>query len=168
MRESPKPRHCNALRLILQGTRWGLLLVTVKPQVGAGVALFWFVEAWRIGGVREVVRVFAPVTLIVLVSFVIFGLWPTRFVGTVEYSSGAFNASLWPWSIPVGFALLTAAIRRRDMRPAMAAAPCLAPHVVFHSWIVALAAMVKLDVELIAAVVGLWVLVVIRAVTGAV
>jgi hypothetical protein len=39
--------------------RLGLLLVTIKPQTGVAVAVFWLVEGWRKGGWREIVSVVA-------------------------------------------------------------------------------------------------------------
>jgi len=141
----------------------GLFLVVIKPQVGFAVGLFWLVEAWRAGGLRRVVRVFWPVTAGLLLSFVVFGFWPLRFGRTLTFW---WNASLWPMSIPVGLALLVAAIRKRQVRYAMVAAPCLSPYVLFHSWSGALVSMVSLEAETLAAVVGLWVVVILRAVGG--
>lgn len=148
----------------------GLFLVVVKPQIGVGVAFFWVVEAWRkgggrirsgyIAGLREVVRVFWPVTIALLLSFAIFGVWPLRYH---EVLTEWWNASLWPASIPVGLALLVAALRSRRKEYALAASPCLSPYVLFHSWSGALVALVASQVEFLAAVASLWVLVIIRA-----
>ncbi len=77
----------------------GLFFVSIKPQVGIGVAIFWLVEAWRKGGWREVVRVFWPITAALALSMLIFGLWPLRFA---TQTGVGWNASLWPMSIPVG------------------------------------------------------------------
>ena len=142
----------------------GLFLLVIKPQVGFVVGLFWLVEAWRKGRWREVLRVFWPATLALLATFAIFGLWPLRFAHTLSFW---WNASLWPESIPVGVALLVAALRRRRMEYALAASPCLSPYVLFHSWCGALVALVASQAEFLAAVAGLWALVIIRAVSGA-
>lgn len=131
-----------------------------------GVALLWLAEAWRSGRARQVVRVFGPITALTLVSFALFGLWPLRFRDTITLTR-AFNASLWPASIPVGLALLVTAIRRREIRFSLGASPCLSPYVLLHAWVGALASVLSLPAETIAAVVGLWVLVVLRAFTGA-
>jgi len=75
---------------------------------------------------------------------------------------GALNGNIdWPASIPVGLALLIAAIRKRKIEYAMGASPCLSPHVILHSWVGALLAVVSSTPELIAAVCGLWILVVL-------
>ena len=139
----------------------GLFFVIIKPQVGFTLVLFWLVESWRKGGIKETARVFWPVTLATLASFLVFGLWPLRFGQTLSYW---WNASLWPLSIPVGLALLVAAYKKRNARYAMGAAPCLSPYVLFHSWMGALVALVDSQAETVAAVLGLWALVIIRAV----
>jgi hypothetical protein len=54
----------------------GLFFVMMKPQIGAGVALFWLIQAFRSGGIRQVLVVFSPVTIAFLLSFLIFGLYP--------------------------------------------------------------------------------------------
>jgi hypothetical protein len=137
----------------------GLFFIAIKPQVGIGVAVFWLIEAWRLGGWRQVVRTFAPFTIVLVLSFIIFGLWP---LGALERSGYFWNASLWPVSIPVGLALLVAAVRKRRIEYAMAASPCLSPYVLFHSWVGVLLAIAASTPETIAAVVGLWILVGIR------
>ena len=41
----------------------GLFFALAKPQIGLAPAVFWLTEAWRTGGIWEVVRVFGPVLL---------------------------------------------------------------------------------------------------------
>lgn len=142
----------------------GLFFLVIKPQVGYLVGAFWLVEAWRRGGMREVARVFLPVTAALAVTFALWGFWPARLGRTLTYW---WNASLWPMSIPVGLALLVAALRRRRMEYALAASPCLSPYVLFHSWSGALVALVSSQAEFLAAVAGLWALVIIQALNGA-
>lgn len=134
----------------------GLFFVVLKPHIGLGVALFWLWEAWHEGGLRKIFVVFAPVSAALLVSFALFGLWPLRFSGLLSVSS-AWNSSLWPMSLPVGLALLAAAGRTHNIKPAMAAAPCLSPYLVMHSWVTVLASILDRPVELTAAVAGLWI-----------
>jgi hypothetical protein len=142
--------------------QWGLFLIAVKPQIGFTVALWWLVEAWRQGGWREAVRVFAPVTAALALSLLVYGPWPLKGLEIARLSAG-WNASLWPLSLPAGFGLLWASLRRRDQRYAMGAAPCLSPYVLFHAWSGALAALAANPGELFAAVVGLWILVGVQA-----
>jgi hypothetical protein len=144
----------------------GLLFLAIKPQMGIGVAFFWMIEAWRKGGFLECIRVFWPVVLALLISFVMFGPWPLLFNHTKAVTQD-FNASLWPSSIPVGIVLLVAALHRRNIKYAMASSPCLSPYVLFHAWSGALASLASQPIEMIAAVAGLWILVIYRTFSGA-
>jgi hypothetical protein len=137
----------------------GLFFISIKPQMGIAVAIFWLFEAWRQGGVKQVFRVFAPFTAVLLISFAIFGLWPLGATRTADYW---WNASLWPMSIPVGLGLLVAAIRKKKIEFAMAASPCLSPYVLFHSWAGAVLAIIASVPETIAVFIGLWILIGIR------
>jgi hypothetical protein len=140
----------------------GLFFMAIKPQVGFAVALFWAVEAWRAGGLRETLRIVWPVTLATLLSIVLFGVWPAHYLEIATISE-TWNASLWPSSIPAGLALIVAALRKREMRFAMAASPSLSPYVLLHAWAGALIALAPATLEMLAAVIGLWALVAIRA-----
>lgn len=171
---SPPVMHCllnaNIEWLPLLGVvlppQIGLFFITVKPQIGLGMGVFWLVEAWRKGGLRQVVRIFWPVTVVFLLSLLVFGPWPLRFRDTLTLTR-SYNASLWPGSLPVGITLLVAALRKRDFRFALASSPCLSPYVLLHAWVGALASILTQPVETVAAVVGLWILVIYRAMTGA-
>ncbi len=134
----------------------GLFFVAIKPQIGVGAIAFWLVEALRKGGWREVIRVFWPVSLAFLASLAVFGLWPLRFKDVLPLAQ-VYNISFWPFLLPVGLGLLAASIRRREIRLAMAASPCLSPYVLFHGWVGPLIAILPQPVEMLAAVIGLWI-----------
>lgn len=138
----------------------GLIFLSIKPQTGFGVALLWLYQAWRKNGWREVVRISAPVTILFVLSFLLYGLWPLNFSIVNKWPG---NASLWPSSLPIGLALLAFALRKGKIEYAMAASPCLAPYVLLHSWIGPLLAISALTVETICAVIGLWILILLRA-----
>lgn len=144
----------------------GLLFVLIKPQVGIGLAVFWLITAWREGGYRRVVVFLGPLILTTAISFALYGIWPMRYLSITDYSN-TFNASFWPSSIPIGLVLLVASVRKNEARYAISSSPCFSPHVVFHSYAGALAALLPATVEMIAAVIGLWILVLIRVFTGA-
>lgn len=140
----------------------GLFFISIKPQIGIAVAPFWLIEAWREGSWRQALKTFAPFTVVLLLSFAIFGFWPLETVRE-DIASVYYNASLWPMSIPVGLALFVTALRRRKIEFAMAASPCLSPYLLFYSWGGALLAIIRSTPETIAAVIGLWILVAIRS-----
>jgi hypothetical protein len=137
----------------------GLFFISTKPQMGIAIAIFWLIEAWRNGGLREMLRVFAPITIATLLSLMLYGLWPLR--AGVEVGLW-WNASLWPMSLPAGIVLLVTSVRKRQINYAMGASPCFAPYILFHSWIVAVYALIKSTPETIAVVIGLWLLVMLR------
>jgi hypothetical protein len=139
----------------------GLFLISVKPQTGFAVGIFWLFAAWRKGGWREVVYTFAPVTIALLLSFVLYGPWLFKVGGVLGIATN-FNASLWPLSIPIGLTLIVTAIRKKEIRFAMPASPCLSPYVLFHSWSSALVALAGHKMELITAVIGLWIVVILQ------
>lgn len=139
----------------------GLFFVTVKPQTGFAVAIWWFVDAWRKGGVSQVIRIFAPVTIAYLISFAFYGIWPLGMFNVLDYGKG-FNASLWPQSIPIGLVLLVASIQKRNIRYAMPASPCLSPYVLFHAWSSAVFSFINDPTQMTAVFLGLWILVGLR------
>jgi hypothetical protein len=143
----------------------GLFFIVVKPQIGLGAGIFWLIESWRKGGIKETLRVFAPFTCVLLLSFGLYGLWPLHFHDILGMAQD-FNQSFWPLSIPVGLGLLLLALRNRNINPAMAASPCLSPYVLLHAWVGALAAVITDTPMTVTVVAGLWIVMGIRLFTG--
>lgn len=104
----------------------GLFFILLKPQVGVCVALFWLVEAWRRGKAREVLRVFAPVSIALMLSFVAFGLYPLHSSNVIEQT---WNYSMFPYSIPVGAFLLFYALRTGQVQLSIASGLMFSPYV---------------------------------------
>ncbi|MGD0006567.1 MAG: hypothetical protein ABSE06_20330 [Anaerolineaceae bacterium] len=136
--------------------QFGLFLVLAKPQIGAGIALFWLVEAWRVGGVKQVTRIFGPVTVAFLLSFGLYGLWPLQSLELLRTAS--YNLTAWPYSIPFGFALLLYAIRRHSLKTATIASPLFSPYMMLHSWSIALFGILNTQLEFWFAWVFLWIM----------
>ncbi|MDR3576918.1 MAG: hypothetical protein P4L50_23880 [Anaerolineaceae bacterium] len=134
----------------------GLFFVLTKPQMGACIALFWLVEIWRSKGLRQVVRVFAPVTIALLLSFALYGFWPLKIVSMVQVNST--NVSLFPQSLPIGIALLARALSWRKQSPAVMASPFLSPYMQWNSWSIALFGLVNSPYLFWATWATLWVL----------
>jgi hypothetical protein len=132
----------------------GLLLVLTKPQLGAGIALFWLIEAFRRGGLRETVRVFAPVGIAYLVSFALYGLWP---LNMVRMGNSQWNGSLWPVGVAIGAPLLVSAIRSRNPDLAITSSPFLAPYISGHGWSIALFGLIRRPAVCAAAILAMWI-----------
>jgi hypothetical protein len=69
----------------------------------------------------------------------------------------AWSADVWPWGIPVGAILTYFAYRRNDPVLAIAAAPFVAPYVVWHSWIAVLLPLARNKWALGAGILASWV-----------
>jgi len=140
----------------------GLFFVLIKPQIGLAVAVFWFIEAWRNGKIREIVRVFAPVSAAYLVGYLLFGveaIWRgTEFI----YIKYGWAATTFPFTIPVGLALLYKSLRSRNIMMSISASPFLAPYIAFYSWPAALLGIVDNTWLMVPAVIGMWILAIIK------
>ncbi len=111
----------------------GLFLILAKPQSSAGLAIYWLWQTWQTARWRAVGRLFAPVAIVTLLSFVFFGNWLTH--SMVLTGPGIFwNDSLFPLSVPIGAAFLFFAFRQKKPHLALAAAPFFSPYVGLGSW----------------------------------
>jgi hypothetical protein len=109
----------------------GLLFLLAKPQIGAGIAVYWIWDTWRSNGLRAVLRMLAPVTIAYLISFIPFGFY----LGAGQSMINEFwNWSVWPLAIPLGIWLIWWGIKRKREGLALSAAPCLSPYLGFYSW----------------------------------
>lgn len=133
--------------------RLGIFLILAKPQLGLGVAIYWFVKKWQ-DGYAEVLKTFAPVTLAFGLSFILFGPWILRGPELVDIW---WNKSLWPYSIPIGLGFLAASIRLDRMNLAIVASPFLSPYLSTQSWSVALFGLLPMQWEPIAVSIGIWI-----------
>ena len=103
----------------------GLFFVTMKPQVGIGIAILWLCCAWQQGGMGQILKTFAPVTTAYLISFMLYGFWPLQCAGM---HSNPDNMSAWPWVAPIGLYLLSRAIFDGDENLSIISGPLLAPY----------------------------------------
>jgi hypothetical protein len=77
-----------------------------------------------------------------------------------ETAAFAWNATAWPWTIPVGLGLLGWGVWKRELLPALAAAPLLFPYVQLLAWSGAVVALVRHPAVLAVIVAGLWIVIV--------
>ena len=138
----------------------GLFFVLVKPQIGTAIAIFWLIDAWRTGGFKLVIKIFGPVTIALLLSFIFYGFWPLNFF---HLPNVPWNTSLFPYSIPIALVLLSLAIKNRKLNFAIVASPFLSPYVAPFTWPVAILGLLPSKLLVIVAVLGLWL---IEIVTG--
>lgn len=142
----------------------GLFFVSIKPQVGIGISVFWLIEAWNKGGVKEVIRVFTPITVALFVSFLLYGFWPLRFQSTLILTQG-YNASIWPLGIPLGLYLLIKSIKLNNPFPAMASSPFFSPYALLHTYSGTLISVIKSTKLTLIFSIVLWLIVVYQAIS---
>lgn len=133
----------------------GLFFILIKPQMGIVMALYWLAESWREGGVTKVIKTFSPVTLSLALSFVLFGNWVAG--RQSDLLDSFWNASLWPWALPIGLVLAALSVRDRRKDYGMAASPFLSPYLAYHSWASVLVGQLQHEFILVITVVGMWI-----------
>ena len=109
----------------------GLFFVLIKPQIGFAVALYWLFDEIQNKGLKSAVKLFLPVTLAFGISFIIWGFWPISASSLIDVW---WNASIWPRGLPLGILLLILAIRKHEIKLAIAASPFLSPYLTGHTW----------------------------------
>ena len=146
----------------------GLIFAVIKPQVGIGLVIYWFMHILMTKGIWEVAKVFAPVTLVTLLSFWMYGFWPFLFQKTLaqsETSHLAYNTSLWPQGIFIGLWLLYRGIQKQKPGMALASSPFLSPYALQFTWVAVLPGLIGAPLELSLVSIGLWIPVVIRIIS---
>jgi hypothetical protein len=132
----------------------GLFFVLTKPQICGPLVLFWFIEAWRSGGWRRAVWVFAPVVTAYALSFLIFGPWILHMGGAVGSLSN--TANVWPWGLLAGVVLVVISLRKRLANLSLSAGPFFSPYLAPYSWLPAITGLIPDTLATIAACLALW------------
>lgn len=68
---------------------WGLFVLLIKPQLGLGLVFYYAYVFWKKGSLKDILRVFAPITLGYLLSFLIFPVLVDKLL---------HKASIDPWN----------------------------------------------------------------------
>jgi len=123
---------------------WGLLLLLVKPQVGAGVALYYAAQSWRNSKIAGLVRTLAPIVAAYIIGGFLYPEWIERLIHKPE---NEWNRSLFPYGIPIGLFLLWLGIRRHNVFFALASTPFFAPYLTFYTYLVAQIGLLHGDVD---------------------
>jgi hypothetical protein len=137
----------------------GLFFVLMKPQIGVCIAIYWMYMAWKQGGVREIVRVFGPVTGAYLLSFVMYGFW---FKHLFNMTNNPWNFGLFPYLVPIGAFLLYKALQQEDKRLSGISSPMIAPYVTGYNFAIVLLSLFNRPALFLATWAVLWGLVFLR------
>jgi len=128
---------------------FALILAVTKPQIGIGIVVYWFLESWRVGGYKEVIRNFTPVSLLFAASFWLYGFW---FLSYSDRLDTPYNFSIFPYLVPIGLYLLYS--QRKNA--AMAAGVCVAPYFTPGAIVTLMVALVNSPILFIVAWVASW------------
>ncbi len=139
----------------------GLFFILMKPQIGAGVALYWAYKAWVDGGWKQVARTFAPVTIAYGISFLLYGFWIKELATMPRNPAGI----MWfPWLVPSGIILLFFSLKNKNMKLAGIATPMLAPYATRENFNSSLLCLFEYPKLFIAAWIVLWIHTILRTV----
>lgn len=144
--------------LLLPFEWWPIAAIT-KPQVALGYFFGIPRSYWG--------RAAVYTTLILTLSFILFGNWPLEIIRQPQ-PSGAHNfwVGLWPFNLPVGVGLLFLGINRKDLRLMISASPFLMPYAATSSFLGVWIAMCSMLKKWQAAIILIlyWTVVVYRAI----
>lgn len=125
----------------------GLIFVLIKPQIGIGIAFYWLIEAYQQGGIMQAIRTFLPLIFVTSLSFARFGFWPLHFLDTLAMArkievnnSIYYNASLWPFGLIIGLALVAISLIKKQKNLSIMAGPFLSPYALISTYATSLLA----------------------------
>jgi len=139
----------------------GLFFVMMKPQIGICIAIFWMYMSWKKGGMWEIARVFTPVTVAYLISFLIYGFW---FKYLFNMTNNPWNMRMFPFLVPFGIFLLYKALQLGDKRLSGMSSPMVAPYVTGYNFSILLLSLFNRPVIYFSAWAILWVVALLRLV----
>ena len=138
--------------------QWGLLMLSVKPQVGAFAGLYLLYREWRENGLPGVAKAVTPTVVLTIAFMFVYGLWFMEIVRDSAWALNVRNDTLWPWSIPFGLIALYLTWKRKDVSWSIAAGPLLFPYASFHSYVALLMPFCKSQKQMLIAVGVFWLL----------
>jgi hypothetical protein len=124
---------------------WALIILMIKPQVGFGVALYYFVSTWQAGKIPAVLRTFLPVVAGYILAVLTFPIFWERLLNKPYVDP--WNRSVFPYGIPIGLFFLWLGLRRKNVFYALAATPFFAPYHTFYTYVVVQIGFLHEDVE---------------------
>lgn len=107
----------------------GVFFAALKPQNTVGLMIYWAFWNWKLGRLRRLIFIFAPATVALAISFVVFTPWLT--LGCPFSTTG--HLALFPTGVPFGLAILMIAIASKRKYLALAASPFISPYISYAS-----------------------------------
>jgi hypothetical protein len=115
------------LAFLVKDSGLALPLLLIKPQVGIFAALAWLQKSgWRI---------LLPTAGLLLLSLAIYGWWPAQALANIQgmengvgLTRAEWNASIFPWGVPLGLWLIWLAWQKGDEFYGVSATLLLSPY----------------------------------------
>ena len=107
----------------------GLFFAALKPQNTLGLIAYWAYWNWREGGLRRLILTFAPLSVALAAGFAVYGPW---YQMVCPFTTSA-HLELFPSGLPIGLAILAAAIASKRKYLALAASPFISPYFSYAS-----------------------------------
>lgn len=137
----------------------GLFFILLKPQLGLLLTCYWLFDSWNNGGFPELIRVFSPVILGFILTFVFFPDFLSSIFSYAHPYKG--NLAYFPYLIPLAVVMFYRSIRYRKKGMAIAAGPFLSPYLGVNSLFVPALGLLPSQAETILAMISLdivWIL----------
>jgi hypothetical protein len=109
---------------------WGLPVLIVKPQLGAGYVLYHIWQAWRD---HKFIHVVAPLAIILIIGVVVF---PQYLLTAHSMVGTPWNSSLFPYGLPIAAVLMLGAVKKKSPELGLAASAFMAPYMTMSVYIV--------------------------------
>jgi len=142
-----------ALSLIAP-TPLSLILAAAKPQLGFALIIYHLAIGIKRRNIAKLIKDFAPLATLSILSIAIYGPWMV----TQNPVDKPWNRSIWPYGIPIGLAILSAAIRGERKNLSLAASPFLTPYLAQASFGLPVLGLLPAQIETALAVIGLWII----------
>ncbi len=122
----------------------GLLILMIKPQIGAGVGLYYLIEFVRTKRWLEGLKTFSPVAAGYALALVFVPIWYVRVINT---PANVWNRTLFPYGVPLALFFLWLALRHRNPYFALASTAFFVPYLTFYTYIIVQIGLLHEDVE---------------------
>lgn len=140
----------------------GLFFVLAKPQIGAGLAIFWIIESFQRGGWKQALITITPIAAVSLFFCIPFGFWPMQLVDAVGTS---WNISPFPYLTGAGIILLIRAIQTHRSGLAIISSLFMSPYMSPHSLPIVVLGLLPSKMESILVIISLWTAWMIRGIS---
>lgn len=108
-----------------------LIILMIKPQIGLGLAIFYFISLISGRNWKALIYTFTPVSLAFFLSAIFFPGWISIIS---DMAANPWNRSIFPYGIPVAIFLIIISVKDKNKLLSIGASPFLSPYLTFYSY----------------------------------